>query len=69
MLENVLSVVDNVVSVVCNVLAVEMSWDVDRPEVLDDVVEMVGVLDMVAVEVVVDKNTRCGCVGCGGGCR
>ena len=57
MLDNVAGVVDNVTPVACNVFVGEMSWDVDRHEVLDDVVEMVEVLDMVAAEFVVDKDT------------
>ena len=51
-------------SVVCvmdvaaySVLEVEMSWDVDKREVLDDVMELVAVLGMVAVELVVGKGT------------
>ena len=55
--DNVTGVVEIVAPVVCNVFAVEMSWDVGRYEVLDAVVEMVEVLDMVVVELVVDKDT------------
>ena len=57
MVDNVAGVADNAVPVACSVFVVGMSWDVGRHEVLDDVVEMVEVLEMVAVELVVDKNT------------
>ena len=40
-----------------SVLEVEMSWDVDKREVLDDVMELVAVLGMVAAGLVVDKGT------------
>ena len=40
-----------------SVLEVEMSWDVDKREVLDDVMELVAVLGMVAAELVVGKGT------------
>ena len=40
-----------------SVLEVEKSWDVDNREVLDDVMELVAVLGMVAAELVVGKGT------------
>ena len=40
-----------------SVLEVEMSWDVDKREVLDDVMELVAVLGMGAAELVVGKGT------------
>ena len=40
-----------------SVLEVEKSWDVDNREVLDDVMELVAVLGMVAAGLVVDKGT------------
>ena len=54
-------VLDNVMCVVdvaaYSVLEVEKSWDVDKREGLNDVMELVAVLGMVAAELVVGKGT------------